>query len=445
MVLRNWTNPLTDKSKLKAVVGVSLMTISLAACQSDDEFAADQSASSDGGLWTWSRPDAWYERSGNDVSPAAQPQAAAPQQQGSPQQQAGGVQMTTRTYEIEEVSPIDGRVTRRTVTETVPASQASAPTQPVQMSADGGGQVIIPANKLPQNALPENGFGAADQQNANYSGSVRGSMDGTVSAPVPAAKPAEPKPVVEAQADASMTVAAPVVNRAPIEPIAPPKPAEPLILVSQDAAGGQYDGSRPLLTSPVVAAAGRTSGSFDNDYLDLNERAATPAQRSSGNEFERVTQRANDFDVQIVDDYDAKWADLEFDGGARMTKPAAAPAGRVAAMPTGTMPLQNAGVSAAKSANIEFEIGSSKLTSSMRRKILQTVLAYQQSGGVIEVFGQAASSYNDKLDGQTGYDMALARAQVVANTLGDAGVDSSNIRVIVLGVTGEAQVDIVLR
>ncbi len=436
------------KTKTKLVLSVSLLALGLAACSGDDDTASSSGGSD--GLWTWSSPDAWYESSGTPASVPADQQASA-------SAQASGT-MTTRSYEVEEVSPIDGRVTRRMVTETVPVDQASgqpaapmmtnqspieaalAGATPEQVAAAGApavtasGPTVIPAGKLPQQALPPSGFGSADRQNANYSGSVRGSMSGSVAAPV-----AAPTATVE-----SAPSPAPVAMPTQVATAAPTMAgAAPDVLVPEGmggAASAQSNG--PLVTSPAVAAAGRTDGTFDTDYLDLDSGST---QRFQQRPDMSVTERMDALETEIVQDYDAKWADLDFDGGAMRPQRQAAAAPQ-ATTPYMTMPQQGQqGMGAAMASSIVFAPGSVALSPTDRRRILEAVVAQKAQGGVIEVIGSAANPASDRAGATAGYDLALARANKVGTALVEAGVPTSAIRVLVMGVTGQAKVDLVLR
>ncbi len=419
-------------TKSKTLLGVSLLALTLAACGGDDQTASSPSGGSDG-LWTWSSPDAWYESSGPQASapaPApAQPQQTAPAQAGasSSMQASASAPMTTRTYEVEEVDPITGRVSRRTVTESVPAAgQASAGATMTASAAPtvtaSAGGTVIPAGKLPQNALPPSGFGSADTQNANYSGSVRGSMTGSVSG----APAAAPTAVVDA-GPAAMP-----------QPVSKPQTSSPDVLLPSGMAGSTgMAASRPLVTSPAAAAAGRSSGGFDTDYLDLENGSTQRFTREPGMS---VTERMEELETEVVMDYDARWSDLEFDGGAMRGQQHAMNA------PQATMPYTGGqSMAAAMTSTIPFAAGSVNLSTTDRRRILEAVVAHQSRGGTIEVIGHAASPNMDRSGATSGYDLALARANKVGKALVDAGVPASAIRLLVMGATGQAKVDIVLR
>lgn len=428
------------KTKSKTLLGVSLLAIGLAACAGDDETAATSGGSD--GLWTWSSPDAWYEQSGNGG-------AAAPQQASA--SASGNATMTTRTYEVEEVNPVDGRVTRRTVTETVPVSQQAqaAPSAPVatayrspidaalagaspdQVAAagSGGGTAVAGGSVIPAGKLPQSGFGSADRQNASYTGGVRGSMGGTVSgvgssgsmsasAAAPSARVAMPQHATSGVAQAT----------------------SPDVLLPKDIAARTSVVGGPLVTSPAAAAAGRTAGGFDNDYLDLSGGAAARFEAAPDM---TVSERMAELETEIVQDYDARWSDLEFDSGAQARQQQAAVAPR-AASPYMTAPQQPS-FGGAMSSGIAFGQGSINLSSADRRRILETAVAYQSRGGSVEVIGHAANPASDRMGSTAGYDLALARANTVGTALVEAGVPARAIRVLVMGVTGQAKVDLVLR
>lgn len=417
-------------TKSKTMLGVSVLALALSACGGDDQTAASSSTGSDG-LWTWSSPDAWYETGGQ---PASAPAPAQPQQASAPTasaQTGASAQMTTQTYEVEEIDPVTGRVSRRTVTETVPVSgsamqgsggaSVSASVAAPTVSASTGG-TVIPAGKL-----PSSGFGAADTRNANYSGSVRGSMGGSV-AGAPAAAP-------------TVTVdAAPVAMP---EPVAAPRVSSPStspdVLLPSDMTGGASSRQGPLVTSPAVAASGRTVGSFDRDYLDLENGSTQRFTREPGM---TVSERMVELETEVVMDYDARWSDLEFDGGAMRQQQQQAMAGPQATMPY--MGGQSAAATALSS-TIPFAAGSVNLSTTDRRRILEAVVAQQSRGGVIEVVGHAAAPSVDRSGAISGYDLALARANKVGKAMVDAGVPASAVRLLVMGTTGQAKVDIVLR